>query len=69
MIAHWYRFRDEIVSVLKDIFEWSQDRPAWQRDALRRLVLGGELSEDGIRDLTEICKSAYGLAKPQETIR
>lgn len=56
------------MSVLKEIFEWSQDRPPWQRDALRRLVLGSELSEDDIRDLSEICKSAYGLAESQETI-
>jgi energy-coupling factor transporter ATP-binding protein EcfA2 len=56
------------VSVLKEIFEWSQDRPPWQRDALRRLVLGSDLSEDDIRDLSEICKSAYGLAEAQETI-
>ena len=61
-------FGDEIVSVLKEILEWSQDRPAWQRDALRRLVLNGELSDDDIRDLSEICKSAHGLADQQDVI-
>jgi len=53
------------VTVLQEILEWSQDRPAWQRDALRRLVLNGELSDDDIRALAEICKSAHGLAKQQ----
>lgn len=52
--------------VLKEILEWSQDRPAWQRDALRRLVLSGELSDDDIRELTDTCKSAHGLATQQE---
>ena len=54
--------------VLKDILEWSKDRPAWQRDALRRLVLNEELSEDDIRDLSEICKSAHGLSDQQDVI-
>ena len=58
------------MSVLMEILKWSQsrDRPVWQRDALRRLVLKGELSEDDIRELGEICKSAYGLAEQQDTI-
>lgn len=54
------------MSVLSEILEWSKDRPAWQRDALRRLVLNGELSADDIHDLTDICKSVYGLAERQD---
>lgn len=54
------------MTVLKELLEWSQDRPAWQRDALRRLVLRGELSDSDIRELTDICKSAHGLAEPQD---
>ncbi len=57
-----------IVTVLEELLEWSQERPSWQRDALRRLVLNGELSEDDIRSLSEICKSAHGLAEQQEVI-
>ncbi|MFA5495435.1 MAG: ATP-binding protein, partial [Porticoccaceae bacterium] len=56
------------MTVLQEILEWSQGRPAWQRDALRRLVLNGELSDDDIRALTEACKSAHGLAEAQETV-
>ena len=54
------------MTVLKQILDWSKDRPLWQRDALRRLVLNGALSDDDIRHLTEVCKSAHGLAEPQE---
>ncbi|NKE72844.1 AAA family ATPase [Candidatus Manganitrophus noduliformans] len=56
------------MSVLKEILEWSKGRPAWQRDALRRLVLNGELSNDDVHDLTEICKSAHGLADQQDVV-
>ncbi|HLE33645.1 MAG TPA: ATP-binding protein, partial [Bacteroidota bacterium] len=55
------------MNVLQEILEWSQGRPMWQRDALRRLVLNGELSDEDIGSLTEICKSAHGLAEQQET--
>jgi hypothetical protein len=54
------------VTVLQEILEWSHDRPAWQRDALRRLVLNGEVSDDDIGVLTDICKSAHGLAEQQD---
>lgn len=55
------------MNVLKEILEWSQGRPMWQRDALRRLVLNGELSDEDISPLTKICKSSHGLAEQQET--
>ena len=51
------------MSVLEELLKWSQHRPAWQRDALRRLVLSGDLSDEDIRALTDICKSAHGLAE------
>lgn len=54
------------MTVLQEILEWSHDRPAWQRDALRRLVLNGELSDDDIGALTDICKSTHGLAEHQD---
>ena len=51
--------------VLHDILDWSNDRrrPTWQRDALRRLVVGGDLSDDDLRTLAEICKAGHGLAE------
>jgi len=68
VVAHRHRPNGEKATVLEEILEWSQDRPAWQRDALRRLVVNGELSEGDIRDLSEICKSAYGLAEQQHSV-
>ena len=37
------------------ILQWSLDRPAWQRDALRRLVMNGRLDETDIQELTAVC--------------
>lgn len=42
---------------LQEIATWSQDRPAWQRDALRRLIAQGELTEQDITELTALCKT------------
>ena len=50
------------VNVLKEILNWSADRPPWQRDALRRLVVQGELQEPDITQLAELCKASHGLA-------
>ena len=57
-----------MVTVLREILSWSKGRYLWQRDALRRLVVGGELSDEDIQTLAEICKAAHGLAEPQEVV-
>lgn len=54
------------MSVLQEILTWSYERPLWQRDALRRLSVQGELDDSDVRALTEICKSGHGLAEAQE---
>lgn len=54
------------MNVLQEILTWSSSRPIWQRDALRRLVLHGDISPEDITSLTEICKSIHGLAEQQE---
>ncbi|MBI1383151.1 MAG: AAA family ATPase [Planctomycetaceae bacterium] len=56
------------MSVLEELLKWSQERPSWQRDALRRLVQNGDLSDDDLHTLTEICKSAHGLADEQDIV-
>ncbi|MGE0132405.1 MAG: AAA family ATPase [Blastocatellales bacterium] len=56
------------MTVLQEILQWSQDRPAWQREALRRLVLNDELSDEDINALSEICKSGHGLAEQRDTV-
>ena len=56
------------MNVLHEILAWSQDRPAWQRAALRRLVLNGELADEDISTLAEICKSGHGLAEQRDDV-
>ena len=42
---------------LADILAWSETRPGWQRDALRRLCTTGELVESDLNELTDLCIS------------
>ena len=51
-------------SALGEILEWSRQRPAWLRDALRRLMVGSELSEQDIDELETICLGDDGEASP-----
>lgn len=53
------------MTVLQEILNWSTDRPDWQRDALRRLVMKGELNADDFASLVSICKAAHGLTDQQ----
>ena len=43
-------------TVLETILEWSEDRPVWQRDALRRIFLKGYLDEIDIKELIALIK-------------
>jgi energy-coupling factor transporter ATP-binding protein EcfA2 len=54
------------VTVLQQILVWSEDRPLWQRDALRRLVVNGDLNAEDVAALTEICKGEHGLTEKVE---
>ena len=54
------------MNVLQEILTWSAERPIWQRDALRRLVVNGDLSAEDIAALTEICKGDHGLVEKPE---
>lgn len=49
------------MSVLQAILAWSQRRPAWQRDALRRLLVNGTVGQDDIDELVVISALAHGL--------
>ena len=42
-------------AALTDLVTWAEKRPAWQRDALRRLVAGETLDDQVIAELTELC--------------
>ncbi|MDO9072204.1 MAG: AAA family ATPase [Rubrivivax sp.] len=47
-------------TVLEMVLEWSADRPAWQRDALRRIIAHGRLSEEDVAELVALCKIGRG---------
>jgi hypothetical protein len=47
-------------TVLESILAWSQDRPMWQRDALRRIVGKGRLEADDLKELLDLCKQGRG---------
>lgn len=49
-------------NILTEILKWSEDRPSWQRDALRRLLKNEVLTELDIEELTELCKKEHGLS-------
>ena len=49
------------MGVYEDLLEWSRDRPAWQRDALRRLAQGRVTDQD-IRHLADLAiRAASGV--------
>lgn len=54
------------LNVYDEILEWSKERPGWQRDALRRLVVNGSLGEKDIDELLRLCKIIYGIEEPAE---
>ncbi len=56
-----------MVDVLSEILDWSADRPAWQRDALRRLVTTGSIDDEDLQELASVCKAGHGLAEPCES--
>jgi ABC-type multidrug transport system ATPase subunit len=47
-------------TVLETILEWSKDRPLWQRDALRRIIVQGRVTQEDVIDLVELCKIGRG---------
>jgi hypothetical protein len=54
------------VDIGKRILDWSASPPAWQRDALRRLVASITLTDGDYEELIAVCKSRHGLAETQE---
>jgi hypothetical protein len=49
-------------TVLETILDWSMGRPLWQRDALRRIIANGRLTDVDIGELVDLCKQ--GKAAP-----
>lgn len=42
-----------------DLIEWSRQLPEWQRDALRRILVKGNLASGDVADLVELAKASY----------
>jgi energy-coupling factor transporter ATP-binding protein EcfA2 len=49
------------MDVLQEILKWSGDKPIWQQDALRRLLVKGALDDNDYSELLTLCKSRHGL--------
>ncbi len=56
------------MDVLAEILSWSASLPAWQRDALRRLVTQGEPGQEDAEELAGLCKAEHGLADPEVAV-
>lgn len=52
------------VSVTQEILKWSAGRPAWQRDALRRIIVAGKMDAVDIQELGQICRAAHNANPP-----
>ena len=51
-------------AALSDILNWSLKRPRWQRDALRRLIVHGVLTDDDFDALYELCLNKEAKFEP-----
>jgi energy-coupling factor transporter ATP-binding protein EcfA2 len=54
-------------SPFPDILNWSSGLPEWQADALRRIVLQGNLNPGDLDELEKICRSKRALVPPTST--
>lgn len=53
-------------TVLESILRWSEDRPLWLRDALRRVVQQPLLTDDDVSQLVTLCRREYGLTSEDD---
>jgi len=56
------------MSILHEILEWTQGLPAWQSDAVSRLLANPVLTADDIEDLFALLKSAHGILDAKNRI-
>jgi energy-coupling factor transporter ATP-binding protein EcfA2 len=56
------------LSVLSEILAWSQCCPAWQQDALRRIVTIGALTKSDVDELEQICRAKGLGASPLDKV-
>jgi recombinational DNA repair ATPase RecF len=53
------------MSLLQEIFGWAQGQPAWQSDAISRLLAKQTLTTDDVDDLYALLKVAHGIPDPK----
>ncbi|MBT9540579.1 AAA family ATPase [Thiobacillus sp.] len=53
------------MSILQEIYTWSQDLAVWQQDAIARLYTERELGAIDLEDLYALAKSEAGIPDPQ----
>lgn len=53
------------MSILQEILKWTQGLPAWQSDAVSRLLANPVLTADDIDDLFALLKTAHGIPDPK----
>jgi hypothetical protein len=51
-------------AALAELRLWAKNRPNWQQEALRRLLLNDELTENDIDSLVKICNDATASFVP-----
>lgn len=55
----FYATPSTAISALHEILKWSVNRPDWQRDALRRIVVKAVIDERDIKDFIRLCRAKY----------
>jgi len=56
------------MSIMQEILKWSQGLPAWQSDAIARLLGKPELGAQDMDDLFALLKLSQGIADPEERV-
>jgi hypothetical protein len=54
------------MSILQEIFGWTQGLPAWQSDAVARLLAKQTLTADDLDDLFALLKLAHDIPDPKD---
>jgi energy-coupling factor transporter ATP-binding protein EcfA2 len=54
------------LSILQEILDWSKCLPAWQSDAVARLLAKSALTADDVNDLLALLKAAHGIPDPKD---
>ncbi|MBV1712690.1 MAG: AAA family ATPase [Desulfomicrobium sp.] len=57
-------YEEPILTLLQEILTWSQNIPAWQSDAVARLLAKQDLTSEDRDDLFALVKSAHGITDP-----